>query len=139
MVSKKVGNDILIRIDKGEKLIDSVLGVAGEYGVNAATITGLGACSQADLRVFSVKDAAYIDKCFTGAFEITNITGFIGRLEGKPHGHIHMTVADESYQCVGGHLKECVISVTCEILMHVMDTEIGRAMNPEIGIYEMQL
>ena len=68
------------------------------------------------------------------AAEITALIGTITEMNGKPYIHLHLTAADEKGHAFGGHLNKAVISATCEMVITLMDGQVGRKHDEEIGL-----
>lgn len=47
-------------------------------------------------------------------------------MDGEIYQHLHITVADSDGRAYGGHLKETVIGGTAEIIIDIIDGEVGR-------------
>jgi len=69
-----------------------------------------------------------------GEYEITNLTGNITTKDGEVYLHLHITLGDEEYKAYGGHLNECWISGTCELVIDIVEGEIGRAFDEYSGL-----
>lgn len=138
MITKKIGSTLVVRLDKGEEVVSSLLQVAQEQGITAASITGLGAADEACISVLDPAIGNYVDHTLSCPMEIVSLVGSLSRRDGQPHAHLHIALADSSFHVLGGHLKSARISITGEIMMQCLDGQIDRAFNPAIHIYEMQ-
>lgn len=72
-----------------------------------------------------------------GHFEIVSITGTLSE-DGV---HIHISVADEHGNTLGGHLKDgCIINTTAEIVLESFDdVKFNRVFDPKTGYQELTL
>ncbi|MCI4648844.1 RNA polymerase sigma-70 factor [Phaeodactylibacter sp.] len=72
-----------------------------------------------------------------GHFEITGMTGTLS----KNGSHLHLTVADETGQCLGGHLMDgCRIYTTAEIVIGLLpDYEFLRVTDETYGYKELEV
>lgn len=72
-----------------------------------------------------------------GHFEIVSITGTLSE-DGV---HIHISVADERGNTLGGHLKDgCIINTTAEIVLESFDdVKFNRVFDPKTGYQELTL
>ena len=78
---------------------------------------------------YSEEDFARLDKhikTFKGAYEITSIIGNINTMNDKHYSHIHVNCSKKSGKTVGGHLIKCVISLTSEIFINVLEGNVDR-------------
>lgn len=130
----KDGTSYIVRIDRGEEVIDKLNEFIKETDVKAATITGIGACSEVELGVYSVKKREYIKNKYEGEFEILSLLGNITREDEEPYVHIHVMISDCVGITVGGHLNKCIISGTCEIRIDECENVYQRRIDDETGI-----
>ncbi len=72
-----------------------------------------------------------------GHFEITSMTGTLS----KNGSHLHLTVADETGHCLGGHLMEgCRIYTTAEVVIGLLpDHEFLRVTDETYGYKELKV
>ena len=134
METKRTANCLVIRLDPGEELINSLLTACQEHDIHCAQITGIGAAKKITCGVFDPKTREYRSEKFKGIFEITSLNGTITTMDGGLYPHIHVTFADEKYKVRGGHLNKCVISATAEIVLMILDLEIDRQASQEVGL-----
>lgn len=134
METKRTANCLVIRLDPGEELINSLLTACQEHDIHCAQITGIGAAKKITCGVFDPKTREYHSEKFKGIFEITSLNGTITTMDGGLYPHIHVTFADEKYKVRGGHLNKCVISATAEIVLTILDMNIDRENSKEIGL-----
>ena len=134
MEYKRFKNTLALRLDKGDEIISSLLSAAQNEGIKAASFTGIGATDNFTVGVFNLETQAYDSFTFTGNHEITDLTGNITFVNGKPYVHAHITCAGENANAVGGHLLDGIISLTCEIFINIADGEISRKHDDELNI-----
>lgn len=137
MKCRKSGNLLVIRIDRGEEILESVMKACREYEIKSGLVSGIGAVSCCTMGVFNVQEKKYYKNEFKGALEITNLTGNVSTMEGEVYLHLHMTVGDNRGNAFGGHLNEGVVGVTAEVFVLSSDMQIEREFNPEVGINTM--
>jgi predicted DNA-binding protein with PD1-like motif len=118
---------ILVRLYRGEEIHRSLTALAEAEGIEAAEVQGIGAVGEAELGYFDPEKREYLRRTFRGAFEVTNLSGNLTRVEGKPFLHAHITLGDVEYRAFTGHLFSGVISVTGEIVLRPLALAAGRA------------
>ena len=128
----RCGNTYVVRMDRGEEVMERLAELAVKEEIRLAHLYGLGAADRLTMGCYDVAQQKYHVKDLTGAFEITNLTGNFTCKDGKPYLHVHITIADESQKAYGGHLNTCIISGTCELFVTVLDGNVGRKMD-DIG------
>ena len=134
----KDGKSYIVRIDRGEEVLDKLNEFIKETDIKAATISGIGACSEVELGVYSVKKREYIKNKYEGEFEILSLIGNITQDAGDAYIHLHIMISDGLAQgagiTVGGHLNKCIISGTCELRIDECENIYQRRVDDETGI-----
>ena len=128
------GETIVLRLEKGEEVIESIKNLCEKEDIKAGSISGLGASNHIVVGLFKVDEKKYFSNTFEEDFEITNLTGNISRMNGEVYLHIHGTFASIEGNCIGGHLNKAVISATSEIIITKINGDIGRSFSEEIGL-----
>ena len=134
MEFKKIKNKYLIRLDKDEKIIGTLLNFLKNNKIKAGFFLGLGAIHEVELAHYALENKKYSSKSLKGAFEIVSLLGNSCIFDGKEYIHAHIIVGDSEMKTYGGHLKEAVVGPTCEIIFEEIDGEIGREYSEEIGL-----
>lgn len=125
---------IVLRLEKGEEVIESIKKLCEKEDIKAGSISGLGASNHIVVGLFKVAEKKYYSNTFEEDFEITNLTGNISRMDGEVYLHIHGTFANVEGKCIGGHLNKAIISATSEIIINKINGNIGRKFSEEIGL-----
>lgn len=130
----KAKDKYIVRIDKGEEVIESLNKFIREENVRAGSVTGIGAADHIEAGLYSTKKKAYDSKTFEGDFEITNFSGNIATMNGEHYLHMHITFADKNLKAYGGHLNKAIISGACEIVVDVIDATIERKLDENVKL-----
>ena len=139
MKSKKINNGCVIRLEKGEKIIENLTNFLEEEQIRNGFFIGLGALSKVELALYRLEDKKYFFKEFKEALEISSLHGNIFLKEGKPFIHAHIVVSDEDMVTHGGHLKEAIVGPTCEIIFIELENEIKKEYDEEIGLWLLDI
>ena len=139
MEYKKIENKIVFRLEMGEGLMESTQRIATAENVKLASINGIGACSKIEMGYIDLSIKEYVFKTFKGNLEILQATGNITLKDGEPFPHIHISVANNECKAFGGHLNEATISATFEGVMQIIDHEIHREFNEDLGLALMNV
>ena len=139
MEYKRIENKIVFRLEMGEGLMESTQRIATAENVKLASINGIGACSKIEMGYIDLSIKEYVFKTFKGNLEILQATGNITLKDGEPFPHIHISVANNECKAFGGHLNEATISATFEGVMQIMDHEINREFNEDLGLALMNV
>ena len=138
MEYKRYSDKTVIRLDKGEDIIESLIAVAREENIKAGVFSGIGATDSFEIGVFSLEKQDYDRFSFSENHEITELSGNITTVEGKPYIHAHINCASHDGKIVGGHLFKARISLTCEIFITEVDGEISREFDEELRINRLK-
>lgn len=134
MEYRRFGDKYLVRLNKGEEIITSLLNLAEREDIRLAEINGLGAVSFAEIGLFKIEEKKYYPNEYKGDFEISSLHGNLSTMKGEKYLHLHIIISDEKQQCYGGHLNKAIVSATSEIFVNILDGEIDRYKDEEIGI-----
>lgn len=136
---KKVNNDWILKINKGEQIASSIKNFCKENNIKLASISGIGAATNIKIGYFNLNTKVYNEKVFDDKYEVTSLLGNITTKDGEPYLHLHITFSDEDCTTYGGHFVEGTISGTSEIFLTVFDGEVSRYVDDETGINVMDL
>lgn len=134
MEYRKFGNNIVIRIDKGEEILAKIKEVALSENINLARVTALGATDDFTVGVFDVEEKKYHPHTFKGSHEIVSLTGTINTMNGEFYTHIHMSAGNEKGEVFGGHLNRVIVSATCEMIISTIDGKVDRIFDESTGL-----
>ncbi len=134
MEYKKFNDKYVVRIDKDEEIIEQLNLLCNKENINVGEITGLGASKYVKVGLFDTEKKEYNSKEYFGPMEITSLIGNISRKEGNVYLHLHINLCDSSMNVFGGHLNECVVGATCELMVTKIDGDVDREFNEDIGL-----
>ena len=134
MEYNRFGNNIVVRMDRGEDIVEQVKVLAEREQIRLASVQALGAVNDFTVGVFNTETKVYGSNRFQGPYEIVSLTGTIDTMDGKFYTHLHMSAGNAQGQVFGGHLNRAVISATCEMIVTVIDGQVDRQFSEEIGL-----
>ena len=134
MKSKKIENTYFIRIDRGEKIIESIKDFCTKNDIKLGYFFGIGALGEVELAHYTVENKKYTSKVFKEPLEITNLTGNITTIDDEIYLHCHITLGNQEMKSITGHLVEGTIAATCEIVLVSLDGKIDRKYEDSIGL-----
>ena len=134
MKYKRFDKTIVVRIDRGEEILDKIRELAIAENIKLASVTALGATNDFTVGVFNTAEKKYYANEFKGAFEIVSLTGTINTMDGQFYTHIHMSAGNDKGEVFGGHLNRAMISATCEMTVTVIDGEVDRYRDDDVGL-----
>lgn len=130
---------IIIRMDKGEDIVEQVKNVALKEKIKLASISALGAINEFTVGVFKTKEKKYYANEFKGDFEIVSLTGTINTMNNEYYSHMHLSAGNDQGQVFGGHLNKAIVSATCEMVIQIINGEVDRYFDEEVGLNLLKL
>ena len=134
MEYRKFGDTYVVRMDKGEEILEQVKALALAEHIQLASVQALGAVNDITVGVFDVASKTYHSNHFQGSYEIVSLTGTVSTMNEAFYCHLHMSAGDEQGRVVGGHLNRAVISATGELVITILPGTVDRAFSQEIGL-----
>lgn len=136
MVYQKTKENVLIlRLDVGEDIYQSILKVCAQEQISLAKVEGIGAVNDITLGLFDPTTKEYTKNEWKNKnFEIVSLLGNITTLNNEPYLHIHMSVAEKNGTVYGGHLNKAIISATGEIFITILEGKVERYFDENIGL-----
>ena len=131
---RRFGDTVVARLDKGEEIHEQLRLIALKENIRLASVSGLGAVDDATLGVFVVSEKQYHADRFTGDMEIVSLTGTVNTMDGEYYAHLHMGVSTVGGRMFGGHLTRAVVSITCEMVIRIIDGTVDRKHYPDPGV-----
>lgn len=111
------GFNWMVRLNKGELLVESLLSLVEQENLPSCWITVIGGAQSAKLGFYNLDEQKYEGHDMNELTEITGLQGNLTWIDGKPSVHLHGTFAKADLSVVGGHVEEVVVSGTCEIFL----------------------
>lgn len=134
------GFNWLVRLEKGELLVENLTKLIKDEKITGAWISGLGGAQWAELGFYDLPTKQYKWQKIDQPLEIISLQGNVAWSGEEPVLHIHGTFSGESMQAFGGHLKELEVAGTCEILFHRWYKQgLNRSQNNEVGLELLDL
>jgi predicted DNA-binding protein with PD1-like motif len=139
MKHRRFNDKIVVRIDKGEDIISSIKAVCKEYQVKAGSLFGIGAVGKITIGLFNTNIKQYHSRELVGDYELAPLAGNIMTKNGEPYIHLHANVCNADQTSFGGHVLAAVVSITCELVIDIIDGTIERTFDSDIGVNTIDL
>jgi uncharacterized protein len=139
MQYKKVGPKVIIRLDKGEEIVESLKIICKKLDITSGSITGIGATDKITIGLLNTQTKKYQPKEFIGDHEIAPLVGNITRMNGEIYLHMHVNICNSELKSFCGHLTSAVVSVTFEGIIDIIDGNIIREFHEPTGINQLKL
>ena len=134
MEYRKFGNRYVLRIDRGEEILEQIGALCRKEGISAGYAVGIGAADRVEMGLFNTDTKIFNKKRFEFPMEITSLIGNISTMNGETYLHFHINVCNEELQTFGGHLSSCRISATAEITITKIEGTVERQFSDEVGL-----
>ena len=134
MQHQQFGNTYMVRIDLGEDIIESLKKLCEDEHILLGRVEAIGATDHAVIGVYDLEKKEYYPEQIDEFMEIAGLNGNITAVDGKPYIHLHATLADQRHGIHGGHVIEMRVGATCEMFVTVLDGEVTRQKNEDLGI-----
>ncbi len=123
---RKFGTQIVLRVDRGEEVMNAITVLCEKEHILLASIFGLGAADRLVMGLYDIEAQRFSETVLEQPLEITSLIGSVTEMDGKPYLHVHVNAADADGRSYGGHLKSVRISGTAEVVLTVIEGHVGR-------------
>ncbi|MBI2557824.1 DNA-binding protein [Candidatus Woesearchaeota archaeon] len=134
MIFKKSDKTYFIRLERGEKIIETLKNFCSKNRIKCGYLSGIGALDEVELAHYVVENRRYTSKTLKQPLEITNMSGNITTMNKEVYLHCHITLSDEKMKAIAGHLKEGIVSATCEIALITLKGSLERRYDSLTGL-----
>ena len=124
----------ILVLNRGEELHTKLQEFAREHGLKGAWVQGLGGSGAMTLGYYNLTERKYEWQEFSDNLEILSLQGNLAWVDGEPFWHVHGTFGGRDFASVGGHVKEMVVGLTCELLVTPLDAPLTRVFDDETGL-----
>ena len=113
--------------------------ICKKLDIKLGSIVGIGATDKVTIGLLNTKTKKYQSKEFTGDHEIASLVGNITMMNGEVYLHLHVTMCNVEHKALGGHLTSAVISATFEGIIDIIDGQVTREYNDDVGLNLLSL
>lgn len=134
------GYNYIVRLEKGEKVVEQLTKLAKDQSLPSCWINGLGGASSAELGFYDVEAQQYKWQKIDESLEILSLQGNITWTDKEPAFHLHGVFSKADLSTIGGHVREIIVSGTCEILLHRWyGDNLTKSIDPQTGLKLLNL
>ena len=134
MEYRRFENTYVIRMDRGEEVVATLTALCRQEGIRLVSVEAIGAVDRAVVGLYDVGEKVYHKKEFREPMELTGLLGTVTEKDGEPYLHLHATFCDANMQAHGGHVNELYISATCEMVLRLLPSQVGRRPDDVTGL-----
>ncbi|MGM0398254.1 MAG: PPC domain-containing DNA-binding protein [Halobacteriota archaeon] len=121
---------IVVRMDRGDQVMDELERLREECEISGAFFFGIGAVDEVTLGHYDVGMEDYKEETFEDDFEVPMFAGNIG--PDKIHAHIQLGRRD--FSTLGGHFAGGRVSGTFELVVVPVETELTHQYDVSTGL-----
>jgi predicted DNA-binding protein with PD1-like motif len=133
------GPTYVVRLDPGEKIAETLTALCERDKIGGGYLSGIGSAGEAEIGWFDALAKGYVWSKVAGPSEIVSLTGNVTKVDGRPFVHAHVALAGKDLIVKGGHLKEAVVAVTCEIILVAFKDDLARKKDEASGFLKIAL
>ena len=119
---------------KGDEAVSEITNFAKENGLDAASLTGIGAFSGATLGYFDAEKKEYEESPVEEGGEVLSMLGDIADHEGERQLHAHVVRGRRDGTTRGGHLLEGHVYPTLEVVVTESPEHLKKTTDEETGL-----
>lgn len=125
---------LLVRLQRGEEIQQTLRLLTAERGWRGATAQGIGAVHGAELGYYLLDEQRYERALEPDICELLSCAGNLAVVDGEPMWHLHATLMRRDRSVVGGHLFAAWVAVTAEFAIRQTDLRLTRRHDPAAGL-----
>ncbi|MBZ6528004.1 DUF296 domain-containing protein [Aerococcaceae bacterium DSM 111021] len=131
---RRFDQTIVLRLDRGDKVKESIQLACEKEQVTLATVSGIGATESAKIGIFDIDSGDYKINEFNEFLELTALLGNVTQMDGAYYGHFHATFGDNKGIAFGGDLDEAIIGGAGEVFIHIINGSVERSVEESTGL-----
>jgi uncharacterized protein len=134
MRQKRFGERYIVRLERGESVVESLTTFLADEGIDFANLSAAGAVQWVRLAYWNADTRRYEEREFDEQLEVVSFQGNSSLKDGKPFLHLHAVFARRDFSTLGGHLREARVHPTLEVWLSAEDVPVRRAHDAASGL-----
>jgi uncharacterized protein len=134
MQYQKLDNTYVIKLEKGEAVIDTLTKFCMSEKIANAEFSGIGAVKGLTCGYYELEEKKYYFTDYPDLVEVVSLTGNVFLKDDKPFIHMHGVFTDTKNQAFGGHISEMTVGVVLEVMLRPLNGNIKRTLDTCIGL-----
>lgn len=135
MQCRAVNDTYIIKLERGEKVLETLTAFCADEQITFATLSAIGAVENVKCGYYDLPTKTYHFTDYPNLVEVVSMTGNVSLKDDKPFLHVHAVFTDQENQAFGGHVVEMVVGVTLEVVLKKIDIRIERQFDEDIGLH----
>jgi predicted DNA-binding protein with PD1-like motif len=130
-----MNDSLLVRLPKGEDLLDALVTLCREKNITKGHISCIGALEKAVLGYYPQDTRRYVSRTLDADTEILAGLGNVSLKDGEPVIHLHLTLLAADFTLTGGHAMPGNIIFAGEACITPLDgPRLHRGLDPATGL-----
>lgn len=130
-----MNNALLVRLPKGEDLLEALVTICREKGITKGHISCIGALEKAVLGYYPQESRRYLTHTVDAGTEILAGLGNVSLKDGEPAIHLHLTLLQSDFTLTGGHAMPGCLIFAGEACFSPLDgPRLHRGLDPATGL-----
>ncbi len=139
MYLKRFGDRFQVRLESGERVVESLVDWLKAEQIGYAAVSGLGGVRQATVSYWNAESKLYETHQLDEQMEVVSLVGNVTIREGSPFLHAHVGLGRRDLSMIGGHLNDAVVHPLLELWLQREAEAVHRALDESCGLFVMQL
>lgn len=128
------GETHVLVFDKGDEVMETLVGFAAGHELTAGHFTAIGAFSDVTLGFLDPESKEYEPIRIDEQVEALSLVGAVSLEDGEPRVHAHVVVGKRDGRAYGGHLLEAHVWPTLEVVLTESPAHLRRRIDAETGL-----
>ncbi len=120
--------------DTGDEAMNGLTDFAKSNGIDAASVTAVGALRSATLAYFDIEQKQYHNIPVDEQTEVLTLAGDITRNGDDRQVHVHAVLGRRDGTTRGGHVKEAYVRPTLEVMLTETPPHLWRSYDEKSGL-----
>ncbi|TCP85178.1 hypothetical protein C8J31_107144 [Rhizobium sp. PP-CC-2G-626] len=121
-------------LEKDEEAFAAITQFASENAISGASITAIGAFSEATIAWFDMAEKSYVNTDVSEQSEVLSLIGDVAEGDdGKPSLHLHAVLGLRDCTTRGGHFVSGIVDPTLEVILTETPAVLRRRKQPGMG------
>lgn len=139
MRSVPIPSGFIIKIERGEKVMDQLTAFCAANNITSGSLQGIGAVEWISCGYYDLEKRVYNFIQYEELVEVVNFSGNVALKEGVPFVHAHAVFSRADNSTFGGHVEEMRVGVVLEVHLVTEPVVVIRKFDEDTGLYLMDL
>lgn len=131
---QQFGDRYIVRLERGEPVVETLTQFLATEGVAFANVSAAGAVDRVRLAYWNADTRAYEDQALQEQLEVVSFQGNAALRDGQPFLHLHGVFGRRDLSVVGGHVREARVHPTLEVWLRTEHVPVSRTRDAATGL-----